>query len=210
MQTETLALTAARAPGVVIVRAKAGDVLFRPGDDCKGFLSVRSGSVKVGLTAPSGREIVLYRVGPGEICLQTFSCLIEGRAYAAEGVAETDLDGLLIPPHAFDALLAQDAEFRGAVLASVAGRFGDFEQVVQTLAFTGLEARLAAALLRLANGADVVEATHEALAAEIGSAREVVSRQLGNMARQGLVALSRGRIEILRRAALERLNCDPA
>ncbi len=209
MAGDILAMAAARAPGVMQVRATSGDVLFRPGEDCRGFLAVRRGTVRVGLTAANGREIVLYRVGPGEICLQTFSCLVEGRTYGAEGVAEEAIDALLIPPPAFDALLAQDCDFRSAVLASVAGRFEDFEQVVQTLAFTGLEARLAGALLRLAGERDLVLATHEALAAEIGSAREVVSRQLGLMARQGLVSLARGRIVISRRGGLERLCLQP-
>jgi CRP/FNR family transcriptional regulator len=152
-----------------------------------GFFALRSGVVKVGLTSANGREIVLYRdrVRRGEICLQTFSCLIEGKTYAAEGVAENDIEALLIPPKTFDRLLAEDLQFRSAVLASVASRLGDFELIVQALAFTGLEARVAAALLRMSpNGTDV-SATHAEIAAEIGSAREVVSRQLNLFARQG-------------------------
>lgn len=191
--------------GAIAVKASAGDVLFRPGDPCRGFLAVLSGAVKVGLTAANGREIVLYRVRPGEICLQTFSCLVAGAAYAAEGVADEPLEAILIPPGAFDRLMAEDEAFRTAVLASVAGRFGDFEQVVQTLAFTGLEARIAAALLRLADGSGEVHATHAELAAEIGSAREAVSRQLGLMARSGVVDLARGRIRLQRPTALRRL-----
>lgn len=202
---DALAALASATPGAHSVKASAGDVLFRPGDPCRGFLAIRSGSVKVGLTGANGREIVLYRVGPGEICLQTFSCLVAGAAYAAEGVAEAAVDAVLIPPGAFDRLMAEDEAFRGAVLASVAGRFGDFEQVVQTLAFTGLEARIAAALLRLADASGEVRATHAELAAEIGSSREAVSRQLGLMARAGVVDLARGRIRVLRAGPLRRL-----
>lgn len=200
-----LAEIAQQAPGVHSLRASAGDVLFRPEDPCAGFIALRSGVIRVGLTSSAGREIVLYRVRPGEICLQTFSCLIQTKAYAAEGTAEGAVEALLIPPGAFDALMREDGAFRGALLASVAARFADFEQVVEALAFSGLETRVASGLLRLADAEGVVRTTHEALAAEIGSAREAVSRQLGLFARQGLVALARGQVSIRHRDALSRL-----
>ncbi|MEZ5958210.1 MAG: Crp/Fnr family transcriptional regulator [Hyphomonadaceae bacterium] len=195
----------AAAAGATPVRAGPGDVLFRPDDPCQGFITLRRGTIRVALSSAGGREIVLYRVRPGEICLQTFSCLLENKHYAAEGVAEDEVEALLVPPRAFERLMAENESFRSAVLGSVAARFSDFEQVVETLAFTGLDARVASALLRLADAAGIVTATHEALAAEIGSAREAVSRQLGLFARQGLVALARGRVEIKSRDGLSRL-----
>ncbi len=201
--------TVARTPGVLSMRASPGDVLFRPHDACRGFIVVREGVVRVGLTGANGRELVLYRVRPGGICLQTFSCLIHGRPYAAEGVAEDNVQVLLVPPAMFDRLLAENPRFRAAVLGSIADRFGDFEQVVQALAFTGLEARLASALLRLAGVNGTVCATHAELAAEIGSAREAVSRQLGFFANQGLVTLSRGHIELNRPTILAGLADAP-
>lgn len=204
MSQQSLADIAARA-GATPVRAGPGDILFRPDDPCEGFIALRRGTIRVALTSPGGREIVLYRVRPGEICLQTFSCLLENKHYAAEGVAEDDVEALLVAPSAFDRLMVENDAFRSAVLGSVAARFSDFEQVVETLAFTGLDARVASALLRLADAAGTVTTTHEALANEIGSAREAVSRQLGLFARQELVSLSRGRVEIKRRDALSRL-----
>jgi CRP/FNR family transcriptional regulator len=208
MSAEALAEIALRA-GAQAMHARAGAILFRPDDPCRGFIALAKGAIKVGLCSASGREIVLYRVHPGEICLQTFSCLVQDKAYAAEGVAEEDVEALLIPPTAFHHLMQADDAFRTAVLNSVASRFADFEQVVETLAFAGLETRVASILLRLADAEGVVQATHEALAAEIGSAREAVGRQLGLFARQGLVALSRGRVEIKRRDALSRLAEAP-
>jgi CRP/FNR family transcriptional regulator len=208
MSDETLA-EAALLAGAQQVHAPAGSVLFRPHDPCRGFIALKQGTLKVALSSASGREIVLYRVHPGEICLQTFSCLVQDKTYAAEGVAEEDVQALLIPPATFQRLMREDEAFRAAVLTSVAARFADFEQVVETLAFAGLETRVAGVLLRLADAEDIVQATHEALAAEIGSAREAVSRQLGLFARQGLVGLSRGRVEIKRRDALSRLAEAP-
>lgn len=204
MADQSLAEIAAAA-GAQALHAHAGDILFRPEDPCRGFITLKSGAIKVALASTGGREVVLYRVRPGEICLQTFSCLVQHKSYAAEGVAEEELEALVIPPAVFDRLMRESDQFRAAVLASVAGRFSDFEQVVETLAFAGLEQRVAFALLRLADANGVVHATHEALAAEIGSAREAVSRQLGLFAREGLVTLARGRVQIERRAALSQL-----
>lgn len=207
-EPETMAAIAATAPGAAPIRAPAGQVLFRPDDPCHGFVAVRRGSIRVGLTSAGGRELLLYRVRPGQICLQTFACLVEGRRYAAEGVVEADVEGVLLPPAAFDRLMTDSAAFRGAVLGSVARRFGDLEGVVQALAFTGLPARLAAALVAHATDG-MVSLTHEALATEIGSAREAVSRQLAQLAREGLVAQTRGQIRLIDRRALERLAAAP-
>lgn len=208
MAQNTLADIAAAA-GAQPVRALAGAVLFRPDDACKGFLALRSGVIRVGLSSMAGREIVLYRVRPGEICLQTFSCLAESRVYAAEGVAEEAIEAHLLAPDAFNRLLSENAAFRAAVLTSIAERFSDYERVVETLAFTGLDTRLAGALLRMADAKAMVHATHEALASEIGSAREAVSRQLGLFARNGLVALTRGCVALKDCDALSRLAQTP-
>ena len=183
----------------------AGAVVFRPNDDCPGFVVVKRGQIKVSLTSESGREIVLYRVQPGDVCLQTFSCLSRKTPYAAEGRVEEALTGFVIPPSLFDRLMADAPAFRAEVFAAVARRFSEFQHMVETLAFTGLEARLAATLLKLAGGRNEVEATHEAIAIEIGTAREVVSRQLHQFAERGLVETSRGRVKILAREALARL-----
>ena len=188
----------------------AGEVLFRPGDPCRGFVVVRRGTIRVSLTAANGREIVLYRVRPGEVCLQTFNCLIEGHPYAAEGVAETALEAEMVPAAAFREKVSGDAAFRDLVFAAVARRFADFERLVEDVALTGLEARLARALLRLASADGTLTATHDALAAEIGSARAVVSRQLAAFARRGLIARTRGRIRILAAPALKALAGEAA
>ena len=197
--------SAEKAVGVRPIRARVGERLFRSGDACPGFLALESGAIKVTMSSASGREIVLYRVQPGEICLQTFTCLVRHRAYGAEGVVEEEIKALLIPPSAFDQLMIDDTAFRSAVMSSVAERFVDFERTVEALAFTGLEQRVAKALERLMDADGWARVTHEDLAVEIGSEREAVSRLLATMAKQGIVALSRGRVQVLRRAALQRL-----
>lgn len=186
------------------IECPQGTVLFRADDACKGFVVVRSGRIRVSLTSRSGREVTLYRVGPGDICLQTFSCLVEERRYAAEGVVEADLVAEIIPPDVFRQRLASDHVFRDAILRAVAHRFSDFEQLVEDVALSGLEARLARALLRLSDPQGHVTITHEALAVEVASGRAVISRTLGEFARRGWIALHRGDIEILKPEALKR------
>lgn len=183
-----------------------GTVLFRPEDPCHGFVVVRSGTIKVLLIGENGREIVLYRVRPGEVCLQTFGCLVEGSAYSAEGVAETDLEIEVVPAGEFQRRVADDPGFRQLLFSGVAARFGDLERLVEDVALSSIETRLARALLRLAGPDGRVAATHEALAVEIGSAREVVSRQLALFTRAGLITAGRGQIAIADCAGLEALT----
>lgn len=192
--------------GAVITKVPRGQVLFQPGQDCSGFVVVHEGTIKVSLTAENGREIVLYRVRPGEVCLQTFGCLINRRAYSAEGVAETELQIEIVPGAGFHQRIAGDGAFRDALFAAVAARFSDMERLIEDVALSSLEARLARTLLRLQDGEGRVSATHEAIAVEIGSGRAAVSRELGRLARKGVVCMGRGSTRVLDRSALEALS----
>ncbi len=183
----------------------AGTVLFRPGQDCPGYVRLHHGTIRVTLTAPNGREMVLYRVSPGDICLQTFACLTDGRSYSAEGIAETDIRAEIMPHAQFRQSMAEDSDFRTEVMQAVARRFADFEQLIEEVALTGFDARLARVLLRLAGDDDEITITHDALAAETASGRAFVSRRLGEFARRGLVRPGRGRLSLLNRAGLERV-----
>lgn len=174
-----------------------GQVLFQPGQACGGFVVVHEGTVRVSLTAENGREIVLYRVRPGDVCLQTFSALVHGAPYGAEGMAETDLVIEILAPAVFQARVVEDQDFRARLFGAVADRFCDLERLVEDVALTGIPARLARALLRMANAQRVLDIRHEALATEIGTAREVISRQLAAFSRAGLIAGTRGEILLL-------------
>lgn len=188
------------------LKVPKGTVLFRPGQDCTGFVVVHAGTVRVSLTAENGREITLYRVRPGEVCLQTFGCLIKHQPYAAEGRAETDVELEVVPAGEFERRIGADAHFRAQLFEAVAARFADMEQLIEDVALTGLVARLARSLLRLRDPAGEISATHDALAVEIGSGRAVVSRALAGFARSGLVEVTRGRIRVLDPARLEALS----
>lgn len=185
-----------------------GKHVFSPGQACPGFVVLRHGTIRVSLTSENGREVVLYRVHPGDICLQTFSCLINEETYQAEGVAETDLEGYVIPAAIFHTKLANERDFRDQVFSAVAHRFSDFEQLVEDVALIGFDQRLARVLLRLRQEDNSVNATHEQLARETASGRAFVSRRLAALGRDGVVKLGRGTIFLLDIARLEHIAAD--
>ncbi len=187
------------------LKIPAGQIVFRPGDACPGLVELQSGTIRVSLTAANGRELVLYRVGPGDMCLQTFACLTQGQSYSAEGVAETDLTGVLVPPDEFSDRMDTEAGFRHDVLAAVARRFAEYERLVEEVALTGFETRLAKCLLRLADQNGHVTASHQSLAHETASGRAVVSRHMAELARLGIVAQHRGGIDIIKPKELTRI-----
>lgn len=185
--------------------APKGTTLFQPGQACPGFVILEEGTIKVTLSGPSGREVVLYRVKPGDVCLQTLSCLIDGQAYGAEGVAETDLAGELVPATEFRTKLAEDTTFRDMIMTSVSARFSEYQQLIEDVALTSFDARLAKVLLRLASETGKVATTHSELASETASGRAYVTRRLAAFAREGWVAQHDDGVAILNRKMLEHI-----
>lgn len=199
------ALQADLAAGSRVVDLPAGSRIFGPGQGPENFLLVLDGTVRVSQVSEGGREIVLYRVAAGESCTLTTACLVGEEDYQADGVAETAVRAVAVPRRLFDALIAASAEFRRFVFAAFGHRVTALLRVIEDVAFARIEVRLAERLLRLDDGAGRVVATHQDLANELGSAREVVSRQLTEWQRRGLVRGHRGVVEIVDRAALARL-----
>ncbi len=178
-----------------------GAVLFRPGDRAQGFVVVLAGRIEVYLTGPTGREILLYAVEPGQSCVQTTLGLMAEETYSGEAIAATDAQAVFIPRPLFQSLMNDEPGFRHFVMAAFARRMQDVTRLLERVAFASIENRLAAALVELAIG-DTVHATQAELAARIGSAREVVSRRLDAFHRAGWVALDRGTVRILNPDAL--------
>ena len=188
--------------------APSGTVLFRPGEICARFVMLRRGTVRVQMLSDTGHEIVLYRVRSGETCVLTTSCLIAHEAYSAEGVAEGDVEALLLPVADFGRLMGISAVFRGFVLAAFGERIAELMHRLDEVAFRSIDARLARRLLESSPDRTEVETTHHALAVELGTAREVVSRRLKHLERRGLVGLTRGTIELRDRTGLRQLAAE--
>ena len=179
--------------------------MFSPGQACSAFLLVKSGSVRVSTVTESGRELVLYRVGPNETCVLTTACLLASADYDAEGLAETETEAVVIPKPLFEQLLAQSAAFRHFVFSSYGDRLRDLIALVQEVSQRQVDRRLARFLMeRGAHGP--IATTHQDIAAELGTAREVVSRLLKHFEAEGLVRLERRQIEIADRDKLALLH----
>jgi CRP/FNR family transcriptional regulator len=179
------------------VTAPAGTVIFSPGETCETLVLLSSGSVQVRTISEDGRELLLYRVLPGEACVMSVACLLGGTAFQAEAVAECEVRGHAIGRATFLELLASSAAFRDRVLAVQTARIYDLVGLVDDLAFRDTAQRLAHRLIELAAGADDVEVTHQQLALDIGTAREVVSRRLKLLEGRGVLAVERRHIRIL-------------
>lgn len=192
------------------VNLPAGQRVFHHGDPCNNYLLVIEGSVRVQVLAANGREVTLYRVRDGQSCVITTSCLISGEAYPAEGITEVATSALMLPRAVFDEALGGSAAFRRFVFANQGLRLGDLIHRVEDVMFGRIDARLARLLLLLSEqGAQPIAMTHQQLASELGSAREVVSRQLKQFAGQGWVKIGRGTIRLLMPAELEALAQEP-
>lgn len=187
------------------VTLPAGTTVFAPGLAAESFLLVLEGTVRVQQTSASGREIVLYRVSGGETCIMTTACLLSDEMYSAEGVTESEVHAIAIPKGAFEDALARSAGFRRMVFGEYSQRISDVMHVVEEVAFERLDKRLAQRLLALASADDTLTVTHQDLATELGTAREVVGRQLKELHRRGFVSLARGLISITDRDGLKTL-----
>jgi CRP/FNR family transcriptional regulator len=182
-----------------------GSEVFAPGQSADAMLILLSGTLRIEQQAQSGRDIVLYRVQGGESCILTAACLLADEDYAATGIAETDIEALSLPRAAFDDLMARSAEFRGLVFRAYADRITDLLSVIDEVAFRRIDIRLADRLLALADSNAQIVQTQAQIATELGTAREVVSRQLQEFQRRGWVTLGRGSVTVLDAAALRRL-----
>jgi CRP/FNR family transcriptional regulator len=144
-------------------------------------------------------------VQSGETCIMTPACLMAHEAYAAEGIVETQTEAVMIPRAMFDHLVGASAAFRDFVFDAYARRITDLFLLLDDVAFQRLDIRLAQKLLDLAGDRSAVDITHQRLADELGTAREVVSRQLQELRRRNLITVARGTVSLTDRAGLCRL-----
>ena len=188
-----------------IVRLPAQQPVFHAGSSCSHYLLVLAGSVRVHMVSESGREVTLYRVGPGDSCVLTTSCLMSHESYPAAAVTESEVTAALIPSALFEQAMDQSGAFRTFVFARLGQRLAQVIHRMEEVALGNIDRRLARYLLSRMDGEGVVRATHEAAAAELGTAREVVSRHLKRMESEARLQLSRGLIQIKDIDSLRRL-----
>ncbi len=186
-----------------IVEAPVGTIGYREGMPCGAYVMRLAGKSRVYKMSTSGREILLYRVGAGETCVITTTCLLGDSDYPASTIVEEPIRDVLIPANAFHQLMIDSAVFRKFVMTNYGALISDLIVLLDEVAFHSLNARLAKVLLD-ANNATITR-THQQIADELGTAREVVSRQLKRLELKGAVSLGRGHIEITDRKTLEKM-----
>ncbi len=189
-----------------ICRFEADTPLLSSGQGCETLLLVAKGGIRVYKQVPSGREILLYRVLRGDTCVLGTTCMLRQSSYPAEAIALAGTAALAIPAKIFRELFEREAAVRRFVLDLYAVRLEELMLLVEEVAFRKMDERLAAFLLREAEVSpgvfQPVQMTHEELATELGTVREVISRLLHQFAEEGSVTLERGRVRIQNRQKL--------
>lgn len=182
------------------VHYPAGTVIVHKGSPCRNFLFITEGTIRVQQVSDSGRKVLLYRMGPGDISVMAISSLVKTGTCPAEAVADTDVSALSVPLGRCEEAVARSPVLRRILFEAMATRVHQLMTLIDELAFQTLDVRLAATLKRLFDGAgcDLIRITHEELAMELGTTRVVVSRLLKDIERnKGCVRLLRGRIKLL-------------
>lgn len=194
----------------VLASLSVGDYFYHKGDVCPHFALLGRGRLRVFQPSPEGREITLYYVEAGQTCIVNMVCAYLGGGSPAAAVVESDVDAVLLPAATFKQWVAESAPVRDYVFGALGERLAGVMALVEEVAFQRLDQRLADSLLRRferAGGADpVLVATHEAIAVDLGSSREVISRLLKELQHQGGVTLGRGRIQLQDPQILERVR----
>jgi CRP/FNR family transcriptional regulator len=179
-----------------------GEVAYRQGWACPNYVMCVSGRTRVFKSSPLGREILIYRVETGGTCVLTTQCLLSGGDFPAESVAEAPTRLVALPAASFRELMARSEPFRRFVLDDYGRLLASMFALVDEVAFSPLDQRLARRLIALADGDGRVAATHQQLAQDLGTVREVVSRHLGEWERAGHIRTARGVIHVLDRQRL--------
>ena len=173
--------------------------LLRGDGDCAGVLLIEQGELRCFLLSPEGREITLYRLHPGEICVLSASCLLTSITFEVHMVAENETTAWVLDNRYFAGLMERDLRVENFSLRLAAERFSDVMWAMQQLLFLRFDQRLASFLLSecQSTGGSRLLLTHEQIARYIGSAREVVTRMLREFQDRGLVRLGRGAVTVL-------------
>lgn len=185
------------ARNVQRVKLTAGQFICMENDQCVGLPIVVAGTARVYKMSDAGRELTLYRIDRGDSCILTASCLASDRIFPAFAVAETEVDAWFISAVVFRKWIDTHPEWRNYVFELTASRLGSVIELVEEIAFSQMDVRLATHLLDESKRAGgVVQQTHERIATDLGTSREVISRLLKDLEKRGFVSLARGAVHV--------------
>jgi CRP/FNR family transcriptional regulator len=201
--TRTPALAGAIGQLGQFVRLPGGQTICSEGTECQHLALVVDGSARVFKIGETGREITLYRVNPGECCILTASCILSRRAFPAFAVSESPVEAVLLPARQVVEWMTAHEPWRDYVWDMLAGRLADVITLVEEIAFRRVDERLADYLLESAGEDPVLLTTHQKIATDLGTSREVVSRILKDFEARGVLELGRGTLRLLDPSALQ-------
>ena len=189
-------------------RYKKGSFIRSGGSECLGMLLLLEGEIRTYLLSDEGREVTLFRIYPGELCVLSASCVISQITFETQITAQRDTEALIIPAGITASLKERNIHVRCFLYELAAQRFSDVMWSMQQILFKGLDRRLADFLLaeRERTGSDTIRMTHEQIAQHISSAREAVARMLKHFSGDGLVELKRGAVILRDADALQKLR----
>ncbi len=189
------------------VTPKAGETLCLQGNRSNALPLVISGMVRVFKISESGKEITLYHIVDGESCVLTTASILADTPFPAEAQTDSDTRLVLLPAASVTEWISRFPVWQRFIFQLVAQRMAEVITVVEEVAFQRMDRRIANFLmLQKASDDGAIHITHQAIAAEIGTAREVVTRVLRDLERKGILALKRGRIRIVNPVALQQLS----
>ena len=180
-----------------VARIPANRDIFAEGDNADAIALLLSGRVRVYKIGETGREITLYRFGSGESCVLTANAILSRQTFPALATVESDVEAIMIPADVFRDWIDRFDPWRSFVFDLLARRLANMLLIVDEVTFRRMDARLANLLLRRGERQNPITATHQELAAELGSSREVISRLLADFADEGQINMKRGQIEII-------------
>jgi CRP/FNR family transcriptional regulator len=178
-------------------KVPAGRQIFTEGDHVDGIALLMSGIVRVYKLGLTGREITLYRFGEGESCVITANAILNQQEFPAIAVVEREAEAVMIPAEVFSDWVRRYDAWREFVFNLFSQRLASVMEIVDEVAFQRMDRRVASFLLNRAQFQNPIRITHQEIANEIGSSREVISRLLEDFAQREIVRLSRGEIEVL-------------
>jgi CRP/FNR family transcriptional regulator len=184
-------------------RIPAGRDVFVEGDEVQSIALLLSGNVRVYKVGENGREITLYRFGLGESCILTANAILNQQTFPAVALVESEAEAIMVPAETFRDWMRRYEEWRDFLFDLLSQRLAAVMSIVDEVVFHRMDARIAALILRRAEQGSVIQVTHQEIAAELGSSREVISRILEGFESAGMIASSRGQIEILDAGELE-------
>jgi len=184
-------------------------MLMKQNQECQFIPMVISGKLRIFKLSPNGREMTLYRIGPGETCLISIACQIKGDDFPAMAQVEGKTQLFMVPSFVCHSVLVNNLAWKDFIITSLYGHLTEVMETLEAVAFDRTDRRLILWLLeKTRDKAATISSTHEEIAVELGTAREVVSRLLGDLKNKGIVALGRGKITITDPVQLKRLAED--